>query len=160
MEHCIKNPYIKWPKYKLTQFLHKWRLKLRDDDPCDLPSSWCCLLEWAWHPLHDCPPQLMRNSVASKLRREMIKSKQYIENNNENIRERSPMRPILMPERAKARRADWAPGPGVLVLLPPVARSLMWRAVIPNSYKSRQGFVISAHNIITRPNVNYSKFFQ
>jgi len=28
----------------------------------------------------------------------------------------SPMRPIFMPERAKARRADWAPGPGVFVL--------------------------------------------
>lgn len=36
-----------------------------------------------------------------------------------------PIRPIFMPERAKALRADWAPGPGVLVLLPPVARSLM-----------------------------------
>lgn len=28
----------------------------------------------------------------------------------------SPMRPIFMPERARALRADWAPGPGVLVL--------------------------------------------
>merc|ERR1719270_378807 len=28
----------------------------------------------------------------------------------------SSIRPIFMPERAKARRADWAPGPGVLVL--------------------------------------------
>jgi hypothetical protein len=45
-----------------------------------------------------------------------------------------PMRPIRMPERAKARRADWAPGPGVFVLFPPVARSLMWRAVMPNSW--------------------------
>ena len=136
----------------LTQFLHKIEsLKLRDDDPCDHPSSWCCLLEWAWHPLHDCPPQLMRNSVASKLHREMIKSRrfvQYIDNHDENIRKHSPMRPILIPERAKARRADWAPGPGVLVLLPPVARSLMWRAVIPNSYKSRQGIFISANDII------------
>ena len=35
------------------------------------------------------------------------------------------MRPIFMPERARALSADWAPGPGVLVLLPPVARSLM-----------------------------------
>jgi hypothetical protein len=30
----------------------------------------------------------------------------------------SSMRPIFMPERARARRADWAPGPGVLVPLP------------------------------------------
>jgi hypothetical protein len=28
------------------------------------------------------------------------------------------MRPILIPERARARRADWAPGPGVLVPFP------------------------------------------
>ena len=35
------------------------------------------------------------------------------------------MRPIRMPERARALKADCAPGPGVLVLLPPVARSLM-----------------------------------
>lgn len=30
----------------------------------------------------------------------------------------SSIRPIFMPERARARRADWAPGPGVLVALP------------------------------------------
>lgn len=45
----------------------------------------------------------------------------------------SSMRPILMPARARARRADWAPGPGVLVREPPVARSLMWRALMPSS---------------------------
>lgn len=43
----------------------------------------------------------------------------------------SSMRPIFMLERARARSADWAPGPGVFVLLPPVARSLMCRAVMP-----------------------------
>lgn len=43
----------------------------------------------------------------------------------------SSMRPIFIDERARARSADWAPGPGVLVLLPPVARSLMCRAVMP-----------------------------
>lgn len=37
-----------------------------------------------------------------------------------------------MLERAKARRADCAPGPGVFVLLPPVALSLMCSAVIPS----------------------------
>ena len=45
----------------------------------------------------------------------------------------SSIRPIFIPERARALRADWAPGPGVLVLFPPVARSLMCRAVMPNS---------------------------
>jgi len=45
----------------------------------------------------------------------------------------APMRPILSPERESARSADCAPGPGVLVLLPPVARSLMCSAVIPSS---------------------------
>lgn len=44
----------------------------------------------------------------------------------------SSMRPIFIDERAKARNADWAPGPGVFVLLPPVARNLMWRAVMPS----------------------------
>lgn len=39
----------------------------------------------------------------------------------------------FIPARARARRADCAPGPGVLVLLPPVARILMCRAVMPSS---------------------------
>ena len=52
---------------------------------------------------------------------------------SEGIGVTSSIRPIFIPARAKARRADWAPGPGVLVLLPPVARSLMCRAVMPNS---------------------------
>jgi hypothetical protein len=43
------------------------------------------------------------------------------------------MRPIFMPERARALSADWAPGPGVLVLFPPVARSFICRAVMPSS---------------------------
>lgn len=50
---------------------------------------------------------------------------------SEGIGVTSSMRPIFIAERASARRADWAPGPGVFVLFPPVARSLMWRAVIP-----------------------------
>lgn len=45
----------------------------------------------------------------------------------------SPIRPIFIPERARARRADCAPGPGVFVLFPPVARSLICRAVMPSS---------------------------
>lgn len=44
----------------------------------------------------------------------------------------SSIRPIFIDERAKARSALCAPGPGVFVLLPPVALSLIWRAVIPN----------------------------
>lgn len=50
----------------------------------------------------------------------------------------SPMRPIFMPARARARSALWAPGPGVLVLLPPVARSLMCRALMPSSWCAEQ----------------------
>lgn len=49
----------------------------------------------------------------------------------------SSMRPILSPERARARRACCAPGPGDLVLFPPVARILMCTAVMPSSCKSR-----------------------
>merc|ERR1719334_1432695 len=43
----------------------------------------------------------------------------------------SSILPIFIPERAKALRADWAPGPGVFVLFPPVALSLICKAVIP-----------------------------
>lgn len=50
---------------------------------------------------------------------------------SEGIGVTSSIRPIFMLERARARRADWAPGPGVFVLLPPVARSFMCSAVIP-----------------------------
>lgn len=35
------------------------------------------------------------------------------------------MRPIFIFDRARALSADCAPGPGVFVLLPPVALSLM-----------------------------------
>lgn len=48
------------------------------------------------------------------------------------------MRPIIISERAKARRADSAPGPSLLVLFPPIARSLIWRALIPSSYKTSE----------------------
>lgn len=44
----------------------------------------------------------------------------------------SSMRPIFIEERAKARSADWAPGPGVFVLFPPVARNLICNAVMPS----------------------------
>lgn len=43
----------------------------------------------------------------------------------------SSIRPIFILERARARRADCAPGPGVFVLLPPVALNFMCNAVIP-----------------------------
>jgi hypothetical protein len=46
------------------------------------------------------------------------------------------MRPIFKLERARALRADWAPGPGALVLLPPVARSFTCKAVMPNACNS------------------------
>ena len=38
---------------------------------------------------------------------------------SEGIGVTSSILPIFIPERAKALRADWAPGPGVLVRLPP-----------------------------------------
>lgn len=49
----------------------------------------------------------------------------------------APMRPIFKPDRDRARSADCAPGPGVLVLFPPVARSLMCSAVMPSSLHFR-----------------------
>merc|ERR1719464_1792439 len=50
---------------------------------------------------------------------------------SEGMGVQSSIRPIFMPALARALRALWAPGPGVFVLFPPVARSLMCRAVIP-----------------------------
>lgn len=55
----------------------------------------------------------------------------------------SSMRPILMPARAMARRADCAPGPGVFVLLPPVARRRMCRAVMPSSCGRERNVLIN-----------------
>jgi hypothetical protein len=42
----------------------------------------------------------------------------------------SSILPILIPLRAMALKADWAPGPGALSPVPPLALSLMWTAVI------------------------------
>jgi len=52
---------------------------------------------------------------------------------SEGIGVTSSMRPIFIPFRARARRADCAPGPGLRALDPPVPRTLMWRAVMPSS---------------------------
>ncbi len=46
----------------------------------------------------------------------------------------SSIRPILNPARASILIAACAPGPGVLALCPPGARTLMWRDVIPLSF--------------------------
>ena len=44
----------------------------------------------------------------------------------------SSILPILIPFLAMALRADWAPGPGALSPVPPLALSLMWTAVMPS----------------------------
>lgn len=44
---------------------------------------------------------------------------------SEGVGVTSSIRPIFMPERARARRADWAPGPGVLVELPEKSLSIL-----------------------------------
>jgi hypothetical protein len=46
----------------------------------------------------------------------------------------SSILPILMPFLAMALRADWAPGPGALSPVPPLALSLMWTAVMFNCF--------------------------
>jgi len=78
----------------------------------------------------------------------------------------SSIRPIFILERAKARRADCAPGPGVFVLLPPVALSLMCSAVMPsdlhfsatsykkNKYILRLKFLISCFVYLNLPICN------
>lgn len=47
---------------------------------------------------------------------------------SEGVGVTSSIRPIFMPERARARRADWAPGPGVLVALPVFPASVVWES--------------------------------
>lgn len=42
------------------------------------------------------------------------------------------IRPTLIPDAMKVRRADWAPGPKLRRLIPPLARILMLHAVIPH----------------------------
>ena len=55
------------------------------------------------------------------------------------------MRPILRPARASARSADWAPGPGVFVLLPVrksnvrVSKPKTPRARTPSTLALRRG---------------------
>ena len=44
----------------------------------------------------------------------------------------SSILPILIPFLAMALKADWAPGPGALSPVPPLALSLMCTAVMPN----------------------------
>ena len=44
----------------------------------------------------------------------------------------SSILPILIPFLAMALRADWAPGPGALSPVPPLALNLMWTAVMPS----------------------------
>jgi hypothetical protein len=43
----------------------------------------------------------------------------------------SSILPILRPFLARALMADWAPGPGVFDMTPPIPRSLMWMALMP-----------------------------
>lgn len=89
--------------------------------PCDE----CCQLELDSRPLQT------RKKHISVCLSETNKSLSY-----QHIRSYIniiPMRPIFMPERARALSADWAPGPGVLVLFPLVALNLMWRALTPSS---------------------------
>jgi hypothetical protein len=65
---------------------------------------------------------------------------------SEGVGVTSSMRPIRIPARARARRADWAPGPGVLVPLPPVARILTWRAEIPSSLQRAAGSSLACNS--------------
>ena len=50
----------------------------------------------------------------------------------------SSILPILRPFLARALIADWAPGPGVFELTPPLALNLMWTALIPTSLRALQ----------------------
>lgn len=77
--------------------------------------------------IHNCLPS------TPPAREEKIKSNSRAANERSNDKKQRKSQGTFMPARAKARRADCAPGPGVLVLFPPVARILMCRAVMPSS---------------------------
>ena len=65
------------------------------------------------------------------------------------VKEKSkPILPIFNPERAKARRADWAPGPGVLVRFPPYALKYCQNKRGQKSRKVPQFDVDSGHSHI------------
>ena len=76
-----------------------------------------------------------------------------------SLKRQIPIRPIFIPERARARRADWAPGPGVLVLFPPVARSLIWRAVMPSSCSKTNWNDTSSFDSFTENNILLLQWF-
>ena len=92
----------------------------------DLPCALWSLLGWASHPLR-AHSNVTTNSNGCSV------SPHHMQSSERHCFWLSPMRPILIPARASALRADCAPGPGVLVLLPPVARSLMCTAPMPSS---------------------------
>ena len=73
------------------------------------------------------------NNLRSPVHRRRPRQPPFLRVLSEGMGVTSSIRPIFIPEQARALSADWAPGPGVLVLFPPVARSLMWRAVMPVS---------------------------
>ena len=82
-------------------------------------------------------PGLTRTLSVEHMPRETTKCKLTISDRQKYTNGRKPSKEksqiTFMPARARARRADCAPGPGVLVLFPPVARILMCSAVIPSS---------------------------
>jgi hypothetical protein len=92
-------------------------------------------------PRHDvflfCPPKIHHAADAMYARahaqRRRPRRPPFLLVESEGVGVTSSMRPMRIPARARARRADWAPGPGVLVPLPPVARILTWRAEMPSS---------------------------
>ena len=73
------------------------------------------------------------NNLRSPVHRRRPRQPPFLWVLSEGMGVTSSIRPIFIPEQARALSADWAPGPGVLVLFPPVARSSMWRAVMPVS---------------------------
>jgi hypothetical protein len=95
------------------------------------PSSECCQWEPESHPLqhnkkYSCHAETVYHHIWTNSLPQ-LKQNWFM-----------PMPPKNFPERARALRADWAPGPAFLVLFPPVARSLMCSAVMPKSWRDKK----------------------
>ena len=106
-------------------------------------SCWYCIYQPIAEQCHAMFLQTTKHMLCAYAQRRRPRRPPFLRVESEGVGVTSSMRPMRIPARARARRADWAPGPGVLVPLPPVARILTWRAEIPSSLQRAAGIFVS-----------------
>ena len=102
-------------------------------------SCWYCIYQPIAEQCHAMFLQTTKHMLCAYAQRRRPRRPPFLRVESEGVGVTSSMRPMRIPARARARRADWAPGPGVLVPLPPVARILTWRAEMPSSLQRAAG---------------------